>query len=65
MIQPLLTIKFDESSGLQGAFAYISPDAELTQLHVNAIIQARQMTIEWACTEDKEYMKGWDPSKYF
>lgn len=65
MKYPLLTIKFDEESGLLGAFAFISEDAELTQQHVNAIVQARQMTVEWACTEDREYAKGWDPSKYF
>lgn len=65
MLPPLLTIRFDEESGISGAIAYMSEDAELTQLHIKSIVEARQMTIEWALTEDDEYVQGWNPGKYF
>jgi hypothetical protein len=64
-MQPLIPIRFGEDSGIDGAIAYITDEVNLTQLHIKLIVEARQMTIEWACTEDKDYVKGWDPSKHF
>lgn len=65
MLTPLITLRFGEESGICGATAFMSEDAELTEVHIKVIVTARQMTMEWQLTEDSEYVKGWNPSKYF
>ena len=64
MKYPLYPFMFGEGSGITGAIAYLSNDVELNDIHIKAIIEAHQMTMEWALSEDEDHVKGWNPWKW-
>lgn len=63
MRYPLHTLIFTEDSGLAGAVCYLTPNIQLTELHVRLIVEARTLMIEGTLNE--EPLDWWEPGKYW
>lgn len=63
MLHPLHSLKFTEDSGIGGAICYMSEDAQLTELHVRLIIEAKNLMENGEYAEPK--LEWWDASKYW